>query len=544
MSIKGAIAQVLRLPAGRRFEQATWKPQAAQWRKLQEILKNNAQTEFGRQHHFAKIGSVKEYQEAVPIRNYDGFRPWIDRMLQGEINLLTYQEPIYYCVTSGSSGTPKPSPITPDYRDEYQSVVHAFLYYLYKEHPKAFNAKALYFNGSAQKSVSPSGVDCGTMSGFNSKNLPPLLKRFYAVPYEGMIIHNTEARYFCAALLALAQPISMMIAITPSPLIMMCQVINQDAERLLKHLADGSLPEDLVLSSEERTLIECLHQAQPERARQLDKLLERDGALSAPKIWPDLDLLVCWKSSTAGSLIPELEKHIPGITIRDAVYSATEGWCNVPYTDACIGGPLAVQAHFYEFIEVGGDESVKEVHELEAGKQYRIIYTTSGGMYRYDIGDVLQVSHFYHNTPSVFFVRKTQQASNLSGEQLTAEQVINAVTAISQQHNLIIPFYVLVPQPESYPPHYDFYVELPQESGFQAAEICQELDQFLRQNNAEYTNSRNSGQLAAPQAIGLAPGSFQLWREQKMAAGADDAQIKPPVLLLTDESLKDLPALP
>lgn len=547
MSVKGAISQLLRWRTGRSFEQATWKPQEAQWKKLQQILRNNAQTEFGRQHGFDKIRSVKDYQAAVPIRDYEALRPWMERVLAGEQNVLTYQNPIYFCLTSsGVVGKPKPSPVTPDYRQEYQSVVHAFLYYTYREHPQAFDGQVLYFNGSADKGKAPSGVTLGSMSGFNSKNLPPLLKRFYAVPYEAMVLEEIHAHHFCIALLALPKNVSMMLAITASPMIMLARSLNQNAEALLKHLHDGSLPSDLSLKPEERKLIQSLHRAHPERARELGKVLEKSGQLSPKQVWPNLEVLVCWKSSTAGSLIPELERAYPGVTTRDAIYSATEGWCNVPYTDACLGGPLAIQAHFYEFIEAGKDENtapVLQVHELEADKQYQILYTTSGGMYRYKIGDILQVSHFYHKTPSVYFARKDQQFSNMVTECLAADQVVEAARRISQTQNVVFPFYVMVPNAASYPPHYELYLELEPQDQERATELATALDQAIQEVNPDYGKVRVSGELGETQLIALAPGAFGVWRQSRVAVGAEDAQIKPPGLMQDGASLGILPRL-
>src|SRR5690606_23771917 len=159
-------------------------------------------------------------------------------------------------------------------------------------------------------------------------------------------------------------------------------------ESLLEHLAAGTLPADLNLSETERQLMARLQQPQPKRAAELRQLYAQTGQLAPEAPWNKLELLVCWKSSGAGSLLPELQRYFPTVTVRDAVYSATEGWCNVPYTDKVIGGPLAIHAHFYEFIEAGSEGPVKLVQDLQAGKQYRILYTTSGGMYRYDIGDI------------------------------------------------------------------------------------------------------------------------------------------------------------
>ena len=88
---------------------------------------------------------------------------------------------------------------------------------MYKEHPKAFNGQAIYFNGAADYTQTPDGTYCGSMSGFNSKNLPPLLKRFYAAPYEIMVIGDTPTRHFCVALLTLVRNITIILAVTPSP---------------------------------------------------------------------------------------------------------------------------------------------------------------------------------------------------------------------------------------------------------------------------------------------------------------------------------------
>ncbi len=532
MSFKGNLSQLLRTPLARRFQKALRNPEQAQWTKLKEILENNANTEFGQAHGFDKISSVADYQAQVPIQNYEAIRPWVQRMLEGESNVLTFQDPIYYCVTSGTSGVPKPSPITPAYRDEYQSVVQTFLYYVYAETPEAFDHQILYFNGSAEIGKTPAGIDTGTMSGFNSKNLPPLLKKFYAVPYELMTIQHTESRHFCVALLALAQRVSMMIAITASPMILFAQTLQKEGERLLHHLEKGTLPEDIQLSSAERALIESRLKPRPERARELRQLYVNQQ-LEPVHIWPELSLMICWKSSSAGSLVPTLERYFPNIPIQDAIYSATEGWCNVPYTRKHVGGPLAIHAHFYEFIDIhDAAERVKQVHELEPGKQYRIIYTTNGGMYRYDIGDIMAVSHYVHNTPSVYFVRKAGEFSNMGGEHLDGAQVVKAVQAASQDVKHPLAFYAMVPDSTQFPPHYRLYIEPERAlSPEQQARFAAYVDAHLGNHNAEYLAKRQDAQLNSVQVYMLDEGSLAKWRQHRVRGGADEAQLKPPSLL-------------
>lgn len=552
MALKGLISQAMRLPTGLRFDRATWQPQQHQWRKLKQILKNNAQTEFGKQHGFADIQSIADYQKAVPIREYADFAPWLERMCAGEQNLLTYQQAIYYCRTSGTSGEPKITPITPDYREEYQEVVHAFLYYLYQEHPAAFNGQAIYYHGAADYLQVEDGTFAGSMSGFNSKNLPPLLQRFYAAPYEVMVIADMPSRHFCVALLSLVKNITLMIAVTPTPLTALAHCLQQQGPELIEALRSGNLPAWLRLNDSEKQLMQRLHQANPHRAAQLQALLDTQGALNTSQAWPELELLVCWKSSTAGSQLPLLQAAYPEVTIRDAIYSASEGWCNVPYTDQTLGGPLAIRAHFYEFIEWQTEASdstneqatVKLAHELDVGKNYRILLTTSGGLYRYDLGDILHVSHYYHQTPVVYFVQKVNQFSSLISEMISEEQVLRAMQQALQSLDRPVSFYALVPDPTVQPPRYQLYLDLEIESESESSKIASQLakalDQALSAVNFLYAGFRANGDLEAIQAILLAKGSNSQWLANKIAAGSDPAQIKPPALLLDKTSLAGL----
>lgn len=543
MSLKGMIAQSLRLRTGLRFEKETWQPEIAQWKKLQQILTNNAHTAFGEAHGFSEIQSISDYQERVPVRDYAELKPWIDRMTHGEENVLTYQKPFYYCRTSGTTGEPKITPVTEDYRDEYQSVVHSFLYYLYKEHPKAFDGQALYFHGMADYVQVPDGTSAGSMSGFNSKNLPPLLKRFYAAPYEIMVIADPFTRHFCIALLALAKNITMILAVTPSPPILLAETLKNHGEDLLFHLEKGTLPKNAILSDQEQQCMEKLHKPNPKRAQTLRTLLAKEGILQPQHIWPQLDLLVCWKTSSAGMLIPQLTAAYPTTPIRDAIFSASEGWCNVPYTDQHVGGPLAINAHFYEFIpaEVELTDNKTRVylaHELEVGKDYRILLTTSCGMYRYDLGDILRVTHYYHQTPVVHFVRKVGQYSSMATEMLAVEHVFEVMAQCLKNAQQVVPFYVLVPNPTTTPPHYELYIEgvTPTE----AKALALQLDEGLQTHNFSYGLRRRDHELETIQAHCLRPGAYLTWQAQKAVDPGNDAQIKPPGMLMSNESLQDL----
>jgi acyl-coenzyme A synthetase/AMP-(fatty) acid ligase len=143
MSFLGFVSQLLRSRYFKVFEKASYNPQAAQWEKLQEILTNHADTEFGKKYNFASIKSFSDFQKKVPVSTFADLKPYLDRMVAGEKNVLTSEEAIYYCITSGSTGKPKMTPITQTFKKDYQSVVQTFLYFIYRDHPRAFGENFL-----------------------------------------------------------------------------------------------------------------------------------------------------------------------------------------------------------------------------------------------------------------------------------------------------------------------------------------------------------------------------------------------------------------
>jgi hypothetical protein len=291
MSLLGGLSQLLRYRYASAFEKATFIPKETQWEKLKLILEKNANTEFGKKYNFSSIKSVADYQKLLPISKHSDLKPFLDKMVKGEKNILTAEEPLYYCMTSGSTGEPKLTPITPSYRDEYQSVVQTFLYHVYKDHPKAFSGKVIYFNGSAELRKTPAGVSCGTMSGFNFRNLPNIVKKFYAVPYEITVINDLNSRNYIMALLTLQKNISMMIGITGAPIITFIQTIKNNLANILKDLHDGTINKDLVLTKEEIAFIQTLHKPNPTLAKLIEKkVAEEKGVFKPHKIWENLDL--------------------------------------------------------------------------------------------------------------------------------------------------------------------------------------------------------------------------------------------------------------
>src|SRR5262249_9159954 len=142
----------------------------------------------------------------------------------------------------------------------------------------------------------------------------------------------------------------------------------------------------------------------------------------------------------------------PDIAVRDGIYAATEAWCNVCIGDDEPGGPAAVTSVYLEFIPESGGDPVP-LHAVEDRKRYSIVVTNSARLYRYVLGDIVEICGYHHRPPRLRFVRKTGAASNLAGELLDESHVNGAVAAALRALGLEATWFALVADPTG--PGYD-----------------------------------------------------------------------------------------
>src|SRR5260221_80752 len=346
----------------RAFEEAAADPEGAQRARLAEILERNRGTEYAGA-HFANVRTAEAYQRA-PLLTPAGLQPWVKREMEGARNLLTADAPVYYVRTTGSTGEPKHIPITHSYRDEFQRTVHVSLWHLRQRFPAAFHSRALYFVGSRRVARAADGNDVGTMSGFNFTQMPALVRAIYAWPYELFEVRDLRARSFLALLCATLGDPSIIAGIFPAPIVYLLRDLEAQAEPLARCLREGKLPA-LDLPSAQRDFFQrALGGPRPSLARRVE----------SGRSWPSLRLVYCWTGATAGLYVPELKRRLgPDVAVRDAIYSACEGWCSIPMGEEEPGGALALTSHFFEFLEEAADAALGDASfdygRLRAGGQ-------------------------------------------------------------------------------------------------------------------------------------------------------------------------------
>ena len=166
---------------------------------------------------------------------------------------------------------------------------------------------------------------------------------------------------------------------------------------------------------------------QPRRARVLREAL-RSG-VTGPGLWPRLALLSMWTDAQAAHAVAPVRARFPGVEIQGKGLLATEGVITLPLF-AAPAPVLAVRSHFFEFLDPEHPETRPRLaHELEEGCTYSVLLSTSGGLLRYHLGDLVRVEGFHHATPCLRFLGRADAVSDLVGEKLSAHRVSTVLSA-------------------------------------------------------------------------------------------------------------------
>ncbi|MDD3905854.1 MAG: GH3 auxin-responsive promoter family protein [Candidatus Omnitrophica bacterium] len=516
------------------FENSTKDPLKAQERTLLKYLRRNRNTEFGIEHGFASIKSIRDFRSRVSLSKYEKIRPYITRMENGENNILTRDKVVFFGITSGTTGKPKLIPVTKYSQDKKAGLMALWAYYLARKHPKVIDGKVLAIISPEVKNHTEAGIPYGPEDGHAYNNLPPVIKKKYVLPYELFYIENYDARYYCILRIAIEHNISTIATLNPSTLVILCDRIELLKDRIIKDIAAGTLDNSLEIEPEVRRIIEKKLKPNPKRAKELKTILDKTGSLLPKDVWPALDLIECWKGGTVKAYLRELPRYFGDVDIWDFGCLSTEARSSIPMTGDGAGSVLAIETNFYEFIPKEDidkeDKRVLLCNELEKGKEYLLVVTTPGGLYRYDIDDVVRVDGFFNKTPIIEFVQKGHNAVSLTGEKVYEAHVIESVMSALNVHKLQIISFSACTESGN-PPRYVFLVEFSAEpSRDEKMKFLSSVEKELCIRNSEYDDIRKQFLLGHPILKVVKKGEFERYRRGRVSLGAHDSQFKLPKL--------------
>ena len=510
----------------RAFQRACRNPRHAQAAQLRRTLVRAAATDFGRTHDFARIARLRDtgamiaaYQRSVPVRTYKDMRAELDAVYQGRWQTLCPSAPLWFAMTAGSTGDYKYIPVTPQYRRDVGRASMIFQGALEACFPEVRRLKTQFLAGSAEGGRSPGGAPQGFASGFNYKHLPALVRRRFILPYWVFTLDDPMERAYAAGRILMDDPrLGVLCAISPVNLINMRQALDQFADRLVADVAAGTLTVHGAAGVDGT----WKGTADPGRAGVLQRALDRAGSLPSRVLFPALRVLVCWQGGNMSYYVPELQRAYGIGDCMEFPISASEGVFAVPFRANQPGGALAITTHFLEFQDGAG--GVHCADELDLGREYRLVVTNSGGLYRYDMQDLVRVTSFFRATPVIEFVAKADRQVSVSNERLTELDVTRAMQETSVRCGRWFPEFLFVPCRDR---RYRVLIDGLAWRDEDPQAFAAELDRQLRHAAKGYDFEREDALLEPLELVITAPGELRDDIVRRQCHRLPNAQIKP-----------------
>ncbi len=513
-------------------------PREAQQARLDVILERARGSAFGAEHDLDRVRTLEDLRAAVPIRDHAGHLPWLDRIADGEADVLTTERVTMLLETSGTTGKPKHLPVTKTWAKGVADAQALWVLGMVQEQEAVTKGKALTVVSPAVHAHSPGGLPIGSNTGRMILAQPWWLRLRYPVPYAVFCLKPPQVRQYAILRFALQAPLTTISTANPSTVLLLCRRLREWREPLSRDLADGTLrhgpARDLPKKVRRRLEWRLRRRPVPEDWR-------------PAKLWP-LAAINCWTAGPAAYFCARLPEALGAdVPVREVGITASEGFFAIPLSRSF--GPAGVLwnlGHVLEFLSEDG--TPRWGWELEVGEQVRLVLTTEAGLYRYDIADRLEVvGRCIHSggeaTPVVRFLGKAGRYLNATGEKVTEDQVSEAMRRATS---------ILTGTPQGGRPGWRTpgfttrlimgevpAVELVVERGAGGDRMVEppgdlpaRFDAALRAINLEYDGKRGSERLGTPTLRVAPPGTFQAFRDLRVAAGAPEGQVKDPVITL------------
>jgi hypothetical protein len=486
------------LPAWSNYQRALGRPAEVQQNLLRHQLARNADCAYGRAHGFGAIKSYEEFARRVPLVGYEDIDPWIDQIRRGESRVLTDEAVTHLIPTSGSTGARKLIPFTAGLQAQFDCAISPWMVGLARQQPGILLGPAYWSispthqPNETESSVVPVGFadDASYLGGVKSR----LVRAAVVTPGDlSAKISLSEFRFRTLLCLLRQRDLRLISIWHPSFLTLLLDALPEYWSELLKQI----------------------YPVDAHRAGELEK-----ADLHQPEmLWPTLRVISCWGDGHSELALADLGRRFPNVLVQPKGMLATEAFMTIPF-----GGchPVAVRSHFFEFIDEQG--RVHRVHELREQEIYEVVVTTAGGLWRYRMHDQIQVTGYLGKTPSLRFIGRCGNVSDLFGEKLSEVFVAGAIKKMLAEFSAKPQFLMLAPDVDATSWRYTLYVE-----GDLSANAAKQMDLLLREN-PHYDQCRELGQLQTIHVFHITGRGYESLTSHLASEGKRLGDIKPMTL--------------
>ena len=422
-----------------------WKFNAvrAQERTLQKLIAQASHTVFGVDHRFSEIKNYEDFKARVPVRDYEDLRPYIDRVVAGEADVLWKGKPLYFAKTSGTTSGVKYIPLSKESTPEHvKAARNALLTYIHETgNAKFVDGKIIFLQGSPVL-TKKNGINVGRLSGIVAHLVPAYLQKNRLPSYETNCI--------------------------------------EDWEEKVDAIVDETIHQDMRLISGIPPWVQMY----------FDKLSEKSGGKQIKDIFKNFELFV-YGGVNYEPYRAKIEASIGRKIAAIETYPASEGF--IAYQDSQTEKGLLLLADagiFYEFIPT--DEYYNEkparlsLGEVELDKNYALILNTNAGLWGYSLGDTVKFVSL--NPYKIVVTGRIKHFISAFGEHVIGEEVEHALLTVANEEGVEITEFTVAPQvnaPNGELPYHEWFVEFAKAPSDLAA-FSLKVDKALQQKNIYY----------------------------------------------------------
>ena len=507
--MKGAPRQMLldSIRSGMRdWFEAYRDPMARQERCLFSVLDRLKDSKIGRERDYASIRTVAQFQRRAPIQHYDDLKPYVDRALAGETDVLSTSPLTGWVQTSGSSGTPRVFPYNEAFdQDWFRNVPLAAHHFVSLLGPRARvmkDGECLIIHGPGDCGRLGRGKTLGTLAFNSGWNARRMVLPMPVVPSPGIqTIADWEERLLQTAAMAVERNLAIATGVTTYYLMFFREIEHAFGGRLFPSVAARN----------------------PELARQLETRYAAEGRLKVSDLWPNLTMLN-FTGVNPYDYQPWLAEILPGAEIFQG-YIGTEGCHGFQYALRDPAMVFSIDSGFFEFIEAdeyqkwrlaGGAEPRRlTVADLRSGAEYVVCLSNLMGLACYVIGDLVKIV----STAPLLFLHAGRLNSevNLGTEKMSMLNMAGAVLAAGQRCRAPAREFLTVGVRETVP-HYvtmiDFSVPPSDLAAYATA-----MEEAVMELNESYRDVRHMKVLGPLQVRRLASGEIERWVAEETRAG-------------------------
>ncbi len=441
LSLKPQLAKLFAKSIRRSIHKWSSKPVETQHHVFENLIKDASETVFGKDHHFSEIKTYSDFKQNVPIRDYEDLKPYVDRVVAGEQDILWKGKPLYFAKTSGTTSGAKYIPLTKESMPTHvEAARNAILMYIAETGNSRFvDGKMIFLQGSPVL-TEKNGVQLGRLSGIVAHYVPKYLQKNRMPSWETNCIEDWETK--------------------------------------VSAIVDETLPEDMSVISGIPSWVQMY----------FEKIQEKTGQ-KVGDVFKNFSLFI-FGGVNYEPYRSKFENLIGRKVDSIELYPASEGFFAFQDLQKEKGMLLQLNSGiFYEFVRAEHffDESPERItiEQVELDVNYVMIISTNAGLWAYNIGDTIQFTSL--KPYRIIVSGRIKHFISAFGEHVIGKEVEHALKESTASTTIQVSEFTVAPQinPESGLPYHEWFIEFEKPPG-DISELAKKIDQALQKQNSYY----------------------------------------------------------